>query len=224
MPEQFRDPDRAGTVEFQDDGVFGTWEQHANAERDLREGDLTQSHDYTGPLYCYKSEDLAERTAPINVGWRYYHDFTASEVDSIMANHGWDGTLTSTDRYVLVFTGPYSYEIKKQDAQAKKPTGWTSQWHGRLYDLPDADDDGYDVIGQFHHDPWDHGWLTDPDWRFAEARQECSSDWESWGYYALTQDVDNGSDWESSTASSTTSDRDSRVGVRPSDSLFMSTS
>lgn len=198
VPERFRDPDRAGTIKYQDSGVFGTWDQHANAERELRQGDLTASHDYTGPRYNYKSEDLAERSAPVNVGWRYYHDFSASEVDSIMANNGWDGSLISTDRYVLVFTGPYSYDIRKQAAHTKKPTGWTTQWHGRLWNLPDYDDDGYDVIGSYHHDPWDHGWLTDADWRFAESRQECSDDWESWGYYAFTQDIGNGSDWDSS--------------------------
>ncbi len=198
VPEQFRNPDRAGKLSERDDGVFGTWEQHANAERDLREGDLTQSHDYTGPLYNYKDGDLSERSAPINVGWRYYHDFTASDVNDIMWDNGWDGTLISTDRYVLVFTGTYSYDIRKQAYHTKKPTGWTTQWHGRLWNLPDYDDDGYDVIGSYHHDPWDHGWLIGDDWKFSESRQEAASDWESWGYYSFTQDVGNGSDYGTS--------------------------
>ncbi|PSP81070.1 hypothetical protein BRC81_01380 [Halobacteriales archaeon QS_1_68_20] len=198
VPEQFRDPDRAGKLSGQDDGVFGTWEQHANAERDLRQGDLTQSHDYTGPLYNYKDGDLSERASPINVGWRYYHGFDHDDVQDEMTSNGWDGILPSTDRYVLVFTGSSSYNIKEQDAHVRKPTGWTKQYHGRLYDLPDADDDGYDVIGQFHHDPWDHGWLVGDDWKYAESRQEASSDWESWGYYAFTQDVGNGGGYDSS--------------------------
>lgn len=198
VPDEFTDPDRAGKLSATDDGVFGTWEQHANAERELREGVSIQSHDYTGPLYNYKDGDLSERSSPINVGWRYYHYFDHSDVNDKMVANGWDGSLPSTDRYVLVFTGTYSYEIKKQDAHVRKPTGWTSQWHGRLYDLPDADDEGYDVVAQFHHDPWDHGWLGGDDWKFAEARQECSSDWEDWGYYAYTQDIGNGDDYDTS--------------------------
>lgn len=198
VPEQFREPDRAGTLRERDDGVFGTWEQHANAERLLREDDLTASHDYTGPLYNYKDGSLSERSSPINVGWRYYHGFDHADVAGIMARHDWDGELPSTDRYVLVLTGRYSYDVKAQDAHVRKPTGLTDQWHGRLYDLPDYDDDGYDVVGQFHHDPWDHGWLGGDDWHFADARREASADWENWGYYTFTQGIGNGDDYDSS--------------------------
>lgn len=198
VPEQFRDPNRAGTLRERDDGVFGTWEQHANAERRLREEDLTLDHDYTGPLYNYRDGDLSERSAPINVGWRYYHEFDHADVAGRMIRDGWDGLLPSADRYVLVLTGRYNYDVKTQDAHVRKPTGWTTQWHGRLYDLPEYDDDGYTVVGQFHHDPWDHGWLGGNDWRFAEARRECSGDWENWGYYSFTQGVGNGSGYDSS--------------------------
>lgn len=198
VPDKFKGPDRAGKISGADDGVFGTWEQHANAERDLREGVSTESHDYTGPLYNYKDGDVSERSAPINVGWRSYHGFDAGEVNDIMWDNGWDGTLISTDRYVMVLTGSYSYDIRKQAYHTKKPTGWTTQWHGRLWNIPDADDDGYDVIGSYHHDPWDHGWLGGDDWRFSDSRQKASDDWESWGYYANTQDVGNGSDYDTS--------------------------
>lgn len=197
VPDRYKNPDRSGTTKYRDSGVFGTWDQHANAERELRNDVTIQSSSYTGPLYIYKSEDLAERAAPINVGWRYYHSFNASDVNDIMWDNGWDGTLTSTDRYVLVMTDTQCV-VRKQAYHTKKPTGWTTQWHGRLWNLPDYEDDGYDVIGSYHHDPWDHGWVTNADWRFSESRQEVSDDWESWGYYANTQDVGNGDDFDSS--------------------------
>ncbi|PSP81073.1 hypothetical protein BRC81_01395 [Halobacteriales archaeon QS_1_68_20] len=196
VPEKYRDPDRAGTIKYQDDGVFGTWDQHINAELHIHD-DLTADHDYEGPLYVYKDGDLTERSAPVNTGWRDYHGFSWYDVESKMENNGWNGYMGSTDRYILVHTSYGSY-TKTQNAHVKKATGWTTQWHGRLYGITEEEDPGYTVVGAFHHDPWDHGWLGGSDWRFAESRQECQDDWESWGYYTYTQDINNGWDYDSS--------------------------
>ncbi len=196
VPERFRSPDRAGTTKYRDSGVFGTWEQHVNAEQRIHD-DMTADHDYEGPLYVYKDGDVTERSAPVNAGWRDHHSLSWFNVEQQMKNNGWDGSIPSTNRYILVHTSYGSY-TKTQNAHVKKPTGWTTQWHGRLYGITEEEDPGYTVVGSFHHDPWDHGWAGGDDWRFAQSRQECQDDWESWGYYTYTQDIYNGWDYDSS--------------------------
>jgi hypothetical protein len=207
VPETVKKSNGTGVVNYRDTGVFGTFDQHANAEKKLRgkkkkaNGPSTASHspNYYGPLYTYKSADIAERTAPVNVAWRRYLGLSASEVRSRMINDAnWGTIIPSGDRYVLYYDGS-SYVNKKQDRHIKESTGTTDQWHGRLYDIPNADEEDFGVIAQAHHDPWDHGYLGDPDWRFADSRQKFLETWESIGYYySENQDVYNGYDFDSS--------------------------
>jgi len=210
VPQDVRESRGASVIQYRDTGVFGTFEQHAAAEQQLKtelkaereeSGPEAASHSpyYFGPLYTYRSGSVAERTAPVNVAWRRYLGLSASEVRSKMVNDGnWGNFIPSSDRYVLYYDGS-SYVSKKQDRHVKKSTGVTSQWHGRLYDVPSADDDDYGVVCQAHHDPWDHGHITDPDWQFADSRREILDAWESLGiYFTENQDAYNGSDFGSS--------------------------
>lgn len=207
VPETVRKSNGTSVVQYRDTGVFGTFDQHATAEKKLRgkqndDSDVgTASHapNYYGPLYTYKSSDIAERTAPVNVAWRRYLGLSASDVRSKMINDAdWGTIIPSGDRYVLYYDGS-NYVNKKQDKHIKESTGLTDQWHGRLYDIPSADEEDYGVICSAHHDPWDHGYLSDPDWQFSDSRQKFLDTWESIGYYySDNQDVYNGYDYDSS--------------------------
>lgn len=207
VPEQVRQSNGTSVVQYRDTGVFGTVDQHAAAEQQLRNkqkeqsGPSTASHspNYYGPLYTYKTADIAERTAPVNVAWRRYLGLSASEVRSRMINDAdWGTIIPSGDRYIIYYDGS-DYVTKKQDRHIKESTGTTDQWHGRLYDIPYADEEAYSVIAQAHHDPWDHGYLGDPNWRFSDSRKEFLDTWESIGYYySENQDVYNGSGFDSS--------------------------
>ena len=207
IPDEYKDPDRAFTVEYDDDAVLGTFRQHMRAEERIREGRTAESSfaashtptDYKGPLYTYKSGDLDERTAPVNVAW-YDLGLYASDVKSTMNDNGWGTIYPSTSKYVGYYNG-YDYVSVKESENAKKYDGYVpgEQWHGRLYNIPSRYYDGYEVVGAFHRDPADHGWLPgDENWRFSDSRREASGDWDSWGYSESTQYVDNGSAFGSS--------------------------
>lgn len=207
VPKEVRESDGPSMVEYRDTGVFGTFDQHATAEQSIRselkasDAAETASHSpsYFGPLYVYKSGSVNERSAPVNVAWRRYLGFSASDVRSKMVNDGdWGNIIPSSDRYILYYDGS-DYVSKKQDKHVKKSTGITAQWHGRLYDIPSADEEDYSVVSSAHHDPWDHGHITNPNWQFSDSRQEFLDAWESLGvYFTENQDVYNGSDFGSS--------------------------
>lgn len=207
IPDEYKNPDRAFTVSYSDDAVLGTFEQHMRAERQIRaettgESSITASHtpsSYVGPLYTYASGDLDERTAPVNVAW-YDGGFYASDVKSTMNNNGWGTIYPSTSKYIGYYNG-FNYVSVTESKNVKKYDGYVpgEQWHGRLYNIPSRYYDGYEVVGAFHRDPADHGWLPgDENWRFSDSRVEASDDWESYGYSEQTQFVDNGSQFDSS--------------------------
>ncbi|WP_135827798.1 hypothetical protein [Halorussus halobius] len=212
VPAEVRESDGPSMVEYRDVGVFGTFDQHATAEQSIHaelnasddaETDDAETDDhspsYFGPLYVYKSGSVSERSAPVNVAWRRYLGFDAEGVRSKMVDDGdWGNIVPSSDRYILYYDGS-DYVSKKQDKHVKKSTGITAQWHGRLYDVPTADEEDYGVVSAAHHDPWDHGHITNPDWQFAGSRQEFLDAWESLGSYGTeNQDAYNGSDFDSS--------------------------
>ncbi|WP_276280739.1 hypothetical protein [Halorussus caseinilyticus] len=200
VPGKHKNPDRAFTRTYRETVVVGAPEEHAAAERAERErlqsddvstsGVSTDSQPYYyGPLYVYKDGDQLVRTGPINVGWRRYLGMDAGEVDSKMYNQAdWNGYWEgfAGDRYVLLDNGT---TMKKQDVHASKPTGLSSQWHGRLYNLPTDESDDYAVVCQAHHDPECHCYS---DWDFADSRRKFLDVWDSNiddGYY-LTDNVD----------------------------------
>jgi hypothetical protein len=103
--------------------------------------------------------------------------------------------------------------VKKQDEHIGKTikdlAGPINQWHIRAYDIDTNDD--IKVVGQVHHDPWDHGkWpikeidviprveYKAPDWSFSEGRRLVSDEWKSWGSGASVPNLGNGSHWKSS--------------------------
>ena len=206
VPDEYKEPDRAFTVSYPDDAVLGTFEQHMRAEERIRGGSpretaFAASHtppEYQGPLYTYQSGDLDERTAPVNVAW-YETGLYASDVESYMNDRGWGTIYPSTSKYVGYYNG-YDYVSVTENENAKKYDGYVpgEQWHGRLYNIPSRYYNGFEVVGAFHRDPADHGWLPgDTNWRFADSRLETSGDWEEWGYSESTQYVDNGSNFDS---------------------------
>lgn len=206
VPDEYKNPDRGFRVSYPDDAVLGSFEQHMRAEERIRGGSANESAiaashtppDYHGPLYTYTSGDLDERTAPVNVAW-YDLGTYASEVKATMNDNGWGTIYPSTSKYIGYYNG-YDYVSVEESEHAKKYDGYVpgEQWHGRLYNIPSRYYNGYEVVGAFHRDPADHGWLPgDENWRFADSRREASGDWDSWGYSELTQYVDNGSDFDS---------------------------
>lgn len=206
VPDEYRNPDRAFTLEFDDVAVVGTWDEHVTAERHLREGanasgDIeAQSHtpSYWGPFYAYKSSSLAERSAPINVAWRRYLGLDAGEVKTKMLNNGWGSIIPSSDRYALLYDGS-SWYAQKQVNHIRKPTGFTDQWHCRTWNLSYSMDDDYRVAVQAHHDPWDHGYLGGSDWQFSESRQTVLDTWDGISsYYTANTSIGNGGDFPSS--------------------------
>lgn len=178
-------------VQYDDAGVFGTVEEHLNAERRLRNrSDDVSTQDeiccgggggypgYDGPLYTYVSASVDERTGPINVVWRRNLGLTAGMVQTKMANQsGWDGYMPSGDRYILIRDDGTNY-AKEQDKHVKNATGTTSQYHGRLWNVPSSDAADYNVVCQAHHDPWDHDKCCNNDnWKFEESENKVLDTW-----------------------------------------------
>lgn len=187
IADEYLNPDRAFTASFRQTVVLGSPEEHAAAEQAMRDqrsdgvstsGTISTQDQpyYMGPLYVYKDGDTLVRTGPINVGWRRYLGLNASEVDQKMYNEAawngyWEGFAGT--RYILLDNGT---TMKPQDVHASKPTGPSSQWHGRLYNLPSDESGDYAVVCQAHRDPECHCY---DDWRFADSRRRFLNTWEN---------------------------------------------
>ncbi|WP_242509307.1 hypothetical protein [Natrinema altunense] len=187
------DPD---VIEYEDTTILGTVEQHYAQEMRTRDALLTDDTVSTqaesNPLlaadcskYTYNgdnpsdADDLAERTAPINVAWDTGTD--ASDIQAEMQNIGWESPWPSGDKYILEDEST----VKAQDEHIKKnitPTVVPTQYHVRAYDLSGVDN--LAVIGAGHRDPADHNqgceWVgigCDVNWKVSETREEVSDDW-----------------------------------------------
>lgn len=185
---------------FSDTAIIGEMEQHFEVEKRINELQR-ESHNNSfqiTPKYVYKGDnpsswqDLAERTGPINLGWDIGKD-----ASSVASEHNTSGSWAiqfAGTRYII---NAYGITIQKEDIgqnvcitpQCSSP----NQYHARLYDNNHKDDSAR-VIGQAHYDPVDHGQITNPDWRFAEARNELSEHWTD----ITTKNMYNGSSFSSS--------------------------
>lgn len=141
-----------------------------------------------------------------------------------MENRGWNSRWTSDlteglndPRWIVIRDSSGNLAVRKTVAHIAKEirdqsipvindTWSLDQWHIRTFNIDGADDE-VDVVGQVHHDPWDHGKFTvkdvgieglwtfstqKPDWAFSTARQLVSDDWRSWGSDISTIDIGNG--------------------------------
>jgi len=188
-----RDPE---VIEYEDTAILGTVKQHYDQEMRVRDellsSDSVEATAASNPLlssdcskYTYNGDnpsdkdDLAERTAPINLAWDNGKD--ASEIKSDMAEWGWGAPWPSGSKYIF----EKSYSVKKQDEHIQKnifPYYAPNQWHVRAYDLSYADD--MEVVGAGHKDPIDHnqtceiiGVTCGVDWKFKETRRKASDKW-----------------------------------------------
>ncbi|WP_207592711.1 hypothetical protein [Halomontanus rarus] len=198
IPEEYTDPDRPFTVQYEDDLVVGTLEDQLVVERREGGGDAggtqtqsqsqirTQTQSYDGPQYVYESasgaegQDIYERTAPINVAWGASVGMDASQLRSYMENRGWQDHWTmpgSGSRYILS-----DGQARAQDDHIYKEIYYTRQWHIRVYDVTvDSSVESLQVVGNVHRDPLDHNHVGDEPWYFDDAREETTGAWESWG-------------------------------------------
>ncbi|WP_228371001.1 MULTISPECIES: hypothetical protein [unclassified Natrinema] len=187
------DPD---VIKYKDTTILGTVEQHYAQEMRTRDAvladDSVSPQAESNPLlaaecskYTYNGDDpsdpddLAERTAPINVAWDTGND--ASDIQAEMQNVGWESPWPSGDKYIFEDEST----VKAQDEHVKKnisPDVVPNQYHVRAYDLSGVDN--LAVIGAGHRDPVDHNqgceWVgigCDVNWRVSETREEVSDDW-----------------------------------------------
>lgn len=184
-PEEWKEHNGNLTYNYEDTGVFGTFEQHVNVEERIRSkqssGISIQSHgSYGGPLYQYTTASLDERKAPVNVAWTDAVTSSAEDVKQQMNDplNGWGSLVApSGSRYIQVRNNG-NYVARQEDKHVKRQTGFTSQYHARLWDLPTDTSDYYEVVGSAHHDPTDHGKIVNPNWRFDESRGEVLKAWD----------------------------------------------
>jgi len=189
--------DENSLVEYHmsDTALIGTMEQHLEREKTA---DETAQMSYNSndiqitPKFVYKGDnpsswyDLGESTGPINLGWNIGK--SASGVASEHNTSGSYATLFAGTRYII-----NAYGITSQNKDIGEDVCYTlyctspEQYHARLYDN-DFNDDDASVIGQAHHDPVDHGAITNPDWDFSESRKELSEHWSD----TTTMDINNG--------------------------------
>jgi hypothetical protein len=188
IPEKYKDPNRPFNVQYQEEAVIGTNEQHAHAESQIKstsDGITVQAVTYDGPIYVYKSGTAAEndtaskRSGPINLDWTSSINKNASQVKQYMKNRGWTACCAfySGTRYILDNGDP-----KGQDTHIYQEIDYTKQYHIRVYNVNVSDSLGTEVVGQIHKDPYDHNQIGNKPWYFNESRDEVKSDWESWGY------------------------------------------
>lgn len=202
-PDLWKEQNGTQTINYEDTGTFGTFEEHVNAESKIREQATednvsTQSHSYyDGPIYQYLSGSLDERKAPVNVAWERSLSLSAKDVKQDMNDlvNGWGSLIApSGHRYIQVWNGS-SYEAHQEDKHVKRQEGLSNQYHARLWNVPESACTFYGVIGSAHYDPWLHGKARDsPNWRFNESRGEVLKAWNDRLNESTTlQDVGNGS-------------------------------
>lgn len=174
LPEEYRDRKGQFQVTRPDTAVLGHMEEFEAREASMHADVGTQTHDL--PLYCYKNADVAEQTGPINVAWDI--DKSASDIRSAMRNdvswwggECWCADLPSFTRYTIIDGSASANDSGVAKSVGSHLTG--SQWHARLWDLPDGR-----VVSQAHYDVQDHGTIVlDPDYRFSESRQTVAGTW-----------------------------------------------
>lgn len=229
IPEQHRNPDESFTITYSDSCEIAELQEFESTYQD--------STSYSGPKFVFKSNkenpspsDLGEPQAPINVGWTWG---SASSIEGTMESNGWNSRWTSDfhglstegfndPRWIIVKDGSGDLQVKKTVSHIAKeirdPTipvindTWSfDQWHIRTFNISDTNDE-FDVIGQVHHDPWDHGkfdiddgleeiWPsidTTPNWGFSTARRVVANDWQSWGSSVSVLNIGNKNDFNSS--------------------------
>lgn len=201
--DRMDDPPEAGTVQRHDDvAVVGRLDECDADERRWYDDAVERLPLVPDPLYLYKGaglfdgcdapEELVERTAPVNVAWGPRHGDSAT-IEGTMEPRGWGKEYPASDRFVVV-----DGVCRVQDRHVAKDIGLggPAQWHLRTYDLPG--DRSLSVAGGVHRDPIDHGLVSRPDWSFAAARAELTTDWTSWDYTHQSLDVGNGRAFDSS--------------------------
>lgn len=171
VPDEHKNTDEEYVQQYRDTAVIGTSEELYDAEQqesETTDGDITTDSvvRYTGPKYVHKSGDLNIRTGPINVGWRRYLDLWAGDVKRIMRNNGWRANEYYGKRYILTRNGP-----KAQNREVGRNISFPRRWHIRIYNIPGTK---YKVIGQAHHDPYNH---YENDRRFSRARNVVLNTW-----------------------------------------------
>lgn len=173
LDEKYRDRENRFQITQPDTAVVGHLEDFVARETAAAEEANVETH--TFPLYAYKSADAAERSGPLNVGWDV--NMSAGEIRTAMrdgvswwAGECWCADLPSFDRYAVVDGDAVSADSEVAKSVGSHVTG--SQWHARLWDLPDGR-----VVAQAHYDVQDHGWVLDPDYRFSESRRTVRDTW-----------------------------------------------
>lgn len=174
LPEEYRDREGRFQVTQPDTAVLAHMSEFVAQESGANGEVGTRTHDL--PMYCYKNAEAAERTGPINVAWDV--DMSAGEIRSAMRDdvswwggECWCADLPSFTRYAVVDGSATANDSGVAKSVGSHLTG--SQWHARLWNLPDGR-----VVSQAHYDVQDHGTiLLDPDYRFSESRQTVADTW-----------------------------------------------
>ncbi|WP_245852907.1 hypothetical protein [Natrinema ejinorense] len=188
--------DEPDVIEYKDTAILGTVEQHYAQEMRMRDAllaaDSISSQAESNPLlaadcskYTYNGDnpsdrdDLAERTAPINLAWDNGKD--ASDIQDEMQDEGWGSPWPSSDKYIFEDEDT----VKAQDEHIKRnipPSSVPTQYHVRAYDLSGVDN--LEIVGAGHRDPPDHNqgceWVgigCGVNWRVSETRGEVSDEW-----------------------------------------------
>ncbi|WP_460922365.1 hypothetical protein [Salinarchaeum chitinilyticum] len=144
------------------------------------------------PLFSYETsfhaqQQLTDRGSPINLAWS---DGPASEIRSWMEEFGWTQFLQifdeyTVDQYINQGGNLIETDAHVMDAAYSGVSVTSIQDHIRLYDLSGTVS-GVSVVGQVHHDPFDHnkigeniGELPSGSWEFSDSRDRAADLWNS---------------------------------------------
>lgn len=164
-----------------------------------KEGNLTDTFFQIIDPKPNPNPEQVEQNSPFNIAWNSETsaDLTASKVAEEFTEGGWtqnnsNPLVVKVDQYLKTYEdGSFSPNFKLTDEHVMKPeftdpfTGIdsTSQYHIRLYDVPESADANVDVVGQAHFDPIDHGKIeskfNDVDYKLNEAREEAVEFWKN---------------------------------------------